>query len=383
MFRQEELGLYVHVPFCATRCDFCAFYEETPSREKISEFFEGIKREKALLGELEKVGTIFWGGGTPGALAAKDLLYLGSLLGETVCENVSEWSIEMTPVAATAARLDALKDMGVNRISLGIQSFQDDLLVALGRRHNAKQAYRAYESVRRAGFTNVNFDMMFALPGQEEDLWLKDLREVFALAPEHISTYCLTLEEDTALWLKLGGGKTDAEREADFYDRTWICLEDAGYRQYEISNFAKPGYECMHNLNTWKMNEWIGMGPSAASQYHGERGRNIADLKQWLKYLYEGRRMTEDRMTLNDALIAEDSLVFGLRMNAGVDIFALKQRFPSLEWKRMDNVLEQLVQEGLMVSNGDRVFLSRKGRLLADAVGESILNIFEPPSGDA
>jgi oxygen-independent coproporphyrinogen-3 oxidase len=221
---------------------------------------------------------------------------------------------------------------------------------------------------------------MFALPGQEEAAWLADVREALALGPEHLSTYCLTFEEDTALWVKLSQGrvKLDAEREARLYERTWAELDAAGFAQYEISNFARAGRECIHNLNTWRMGEWIGLGPGAASQHAGWRGTNACDLGAWLAGLAKGARATGDRVRLTPALLAEDALIFGLRMNAGVDVEALRVKAResgavALDWGGVDALVERLVREALAVREGGCVRLTLKGRLVADAIGGEML----------
>jgi len=195
----KSLGLYLHVPFCARTCDFCAFYQTQATAERVRGFLADIAREVALVAPLRQVDTVFWGGGTPGLLAAKDLRALGRLGQRLTGGGPSEWSVEMTPTTVTEARLGALRELGVTRISMGVQSFQEHWLDALGRQHTRAQIYRAYERVRAAGFASVNLDLMFALPGQSDEEWLADVREAVALAPDHLSTYCLTFEGDTKL----------------------------------------------------------------------------------------------------------------------------------------------------------------------------------------
>jgi oxygen-independent coproporphyrinogen-3 oxidase len=242
--------------------------------------------------------------------------------------------------------------------------------------------YRAYERVRAAGFASVNLDLMFALPGQTASEWEADIDEAVALAPDHVSTYCLTFEEDTALWVKLSQGRVrlDAENEARMYERTWERLGAAGYAQYEISNFARPGHACVHNLNTWRMGEWAGLGPSAASQMGGWRGANVADLHKWAELVGRGERMTEDRTPLAAALLVEDALVFGLRMNAGVDLAPLRARSPDAPWARVDALVDRLAAEGLATRDGSRVRLAARGRLLADSVGSEVMVAFGQPA---
>lgn len=267
---------------------------------------------------------------------------------------------------------------------MGVQSFQPTLLEGLGRQHTTQQVYRAYERVRAVGFNSVNLDLMFALPGQTGEEWAADVREALALEPDHLSTYCLTFEEDTALWVKLSQGrvKLDPEHEARMYEATWAQLAAAGYAQYEVSNFARVGHQCRHNVNTWHMNEWIGLGPSAASQHAGLRGANVADLEKWAMHVQQGERVTEDRVALTPALLAEDALIFGLRMNVGVDVELWRHRSPSAPWSAVESVLGQMVDDGLALRTGSRVQLTDRGRLLADAVGAEIMTAFstEPVS---
>ncbi len=371
----EPLGLYVHVPFCASTCDFCAFYQIEPTAGAVGSFLEGVEREAGLVEWPGPVATVFWGGGTPGLLAPRDLARLGEVVRSRAGGAPAEWTVELAPASVTAARLAALREAGVNRISMGVQSFQPARLEALGRRHTREQVYRAYERIRGAGFANVNLDLMFALPGQPPEEWESDLAEAVALAPEHLSTYCLTFEEDTALWARLSAGKVklDPEREARLYEATWDRLGEAGYAQYEIANFARPGRACRHNLTTWAMHAWVGLGPAAASQHGGWRGANVADLAQWRAGVDRGERMTADRRQLTPALLAEDALIFGLRGNAGVDLDAWRRRSPEAPWAEAELRLAALATDGLVERAGARYRLTPRGRLLADGVGAELV----------
>jgi oxygen-independent coproporphyrinogen-3 oxidase len=377
---ETPLGIYVHVPFCASTCDFCAFYQKQPTADEVARFLTGIESEARLVAWTRPVTTVFWGGGTPGLLAPRHLELLAATVREQCGGQPREWTVELAPASVTDARLAALKAAGVTRVSLGVQSFQPGLLDALGRQHTREQVYTAYDRVRAADFPSVNLDLMFALPGQTAEEWAADVREAVALAPNHLSTYCLTFEEDTKLWLKLSQGrvKLDPEHEADLYESTWAQLAAAGYAQYEVSNFARPGHACLHNLNTWHMHEWVGLGPSAASQHAGVRGANVADLEKWLAGIARGERMTEDRVTLTPELLAEDALIFGLRLNAGVDLATWRRRAPAAPWAAIDDVLATLAAGELLVRSGDRVRLTDRGRLVADSVGAEIMAAFEP-----
>jgi oxygen-independent coproporphyrinogen III oxidase len=381
----SPLGLYVHVPFCASTCDFCAFYQTVPTAGAVQRFLDGIGREAELVGSMRRATTLFWGGGTPGLLAPDDLGRLAATVRNAAGGTPEEWTVELAPGSVTAPRLSVLRDAGVTRVSMGVQSFQPTLLDALGRQHTLEQIYRAYDRVRAAGFKSVNIDLMFALPGQTAAEWAADVREAVALAPDHVSTYCLTFEEDTRLWVKLSQGrvKIDPEHEAALYRATWSQLADAGYAQYEISNFARTGHQCLHNLNTWRMNEWVGLGPSAASQYERQRGSNIADLDQWLANIARGERATEDRVTLTAELLAEDAFIFGLRMNDGVDIAEWQMKAPHAPWIAVEEALSTLVEHGLATRERTRIRLTDNGRLVADSVGTEIMTAFEPVADTA
>jgi oxygen-independent coproporphyrinogen III oxidase len=376
----EPLGLYVHVPFCASTCDFCAFYQVRPTAESLASFMKYAAAESALVRWSRPLATVFWGGGTPGLLSPPDLERLAAVVhGIPGGTAPREWTVELAPASVTAERLAVLRSAGVTRVSLGVQSFRPALLDALGRAHSREQVYRAYERVRAAGFASVNLDLMFALPGQSEAEWDADIDEAVSLAPDHLSTYCLTFEEDTALWVKLSQGRVrlDPENEARMYERTWDRLGAAGYAQYEVSNFARAGHACIHNVNTWLMGEWAGLGPSASSQHAGWRGTNVADLAQWTARVGRGERMTEDRTPLAPALLAEDALVFGLRMNSGVDLSLLQRRCPGAPWERVAALVDRLVAEDLASGDASRVRLTRRGRLLADAIGTEVMVAFD------
>jgi oxygen-independent coproporphyrinogen-3 oxidase len=379
----EPLGLYVHVPFCASTCDFCAFYQVRPTAETVEGFINSVASEAALVIWDRPLRTVFWGGGTPGLLSPGDLARLAGIVHSVPGgRSPREWTVELAPASVTPERLEVLLAAGVTRVSLGVQSFRPALLDALGRAHSLEQVHRAYARIRAAGFASVNVDLMFALPGQTAAEWDADIDEAVSLAPDHISTYCLTFEEDTALWVKLSQGRVrlDPENEARMYERTWERLGAAGYAQYEVSNFARPGHACLHNVNTWRMHEWAGLGPSAASQHRGWRGTNIADLPEWSSRVARGERMTQDRLELTPSLLAEDALVFGLRMNCGVDVSRLRERCPEAPWDRVEDLLGRLEGDGLAARDGPVVRLEPRGRLLADSIGSEIVVAFDRPA---
>lgn len=368
-------SIYIHVPFCASTCDFCAFYQQKPHRKDLDRYLEGLKRDFDLRLPEGRVETVFMGGGTPGLLPAKDLDYISDQLLKRIKEVPKEWSVEMAPSTVKMDKLLAMRDFGVNRISMGVQSFNEDRLKSLGRLHSAKQVYKAYESICKAGFKNVNLDLMFAIPGQDLKAWEEDLNEIIQLAPTHISTYCLTFEEDTALYVKLSQGKIkiDEEKEREMYLKTWEVLAQNGYQQYEISNFARPGYECLHNINTWKMKNWLGFGPSAASQYNWERYANPFSQKEWLEGVESGNPKRIDEMALTEAALAEDSLIFGLRMNKGIDLEEWKKTYSQVGYEKYSSVFTTLIEQGLCDLSGNFLSLTTEGRLVSDSIAQLLM----------
>ncbi len=374
-----SLGLYLHVPFCAVTCDFCAFYQKRPEKGDFRRYVDGIRRELDLAAPDRPVETVFWGGGTPGLLPPEFIRELGALIRER-CGRPLEWSVELTPESARDARLEALCEIGVNRISLGVQSFQPRLLEALGRRSSREAVLDAFARLRRHGFANINLDLIFAFPGQTEEEWESDLREAAGLAPEHLSTYCLTFEEDTALWVKLAQGEfaRDEEREALFFGMAEEILPRYGLEKYETSNYARPGRECRHNLNTWHMAEWLGLGPAAASQFRGRRGANPAGLEEWLTDLDVGRRGGCDSVPLSGALLAADQLIFGLRLTQGVNPARVEARFPGTFTPGLRAFFARLCEEGLAREGAEGVIcLTARGRLVVDRIGAEILERME------
>jgi len=249
---------------------------------------------------------------------------------------------------------------------------------ALGRIHSLEQVERAIDRVRGAAFPSWNLDLIFAIPGQSLADWEWELEEAMRREPDHISTYCLTFEEDTRLWVRLQQGQVEkkiAGEEADFHDRGWCRLEAGGYEQYEVSNFARPGAICRHNLNTWRMQEWLGYGPSAASQFGGRRFQRPADTEAWAALLQAGSSTRVDEMELDAGTLAADSLIFGLRMNAGIDLKAWQERFPGIPTEGWLAFRDQLIEEELAEADGDRLRLTPAGRLVADGIGSALLDL--------
>jgi len=323
------------------------------------------------------VETIFIGGGTPGVLSPDELCELCEIVGENSGDEVKEWSVELAPNEVTTKKLGALKAGGVTRVSLGVQTFDAELLGEMGRRHPPEKALSAYDLIRDMGFESVNLDLIFGAPGQTIEQWEGDLSRAVDLSPDHISTYCLTFEEDTALYARLAKGELsiDPDREAAFYELAWEYLPNRGYGQYEVSNFARIGMESVHNLNTWRMNEWLGYGPSAASQFGGKRYSNVSNLEAWGRSLEENNASPlEDLEVLSDGNLAYDSVLFGLRLNAGFDFAEIGRRFsvPSSAFDPLRLFFERFEDEGLVYRERDHYRLLAAGRILADAIASEL-----------
>ncbi len=396
-FENSPLGLYVHVPFCVKCCDYCAFYSEAARRDAIEAWLGGIERELNLSPLPRAADTFFFGGGTPGVLTAKDFEKLGRIV---VAANGGvaprEWSVEIAPSTASAEKLRVMREIGVNRISLGVQSFDAATLKILGRIHSASVAEAAYKKIRDAGFDNVNIDMIFAVPGEAPSRWRSDLRRVVALAPEHVSAYCLILETGAPLLKRLEKSphfdprEKSPEREKALYAETWNFLRENGYAQYEVANHARRGRECVHNLNTWRMHEWLGVGPAAASQIGGRRFANQANLARWLEGLASGVLARCDEVVPRPIDFFADSLIFGLRMNKGVCVRALAERFLGAGATipaPLEELFKNLQAENYLAQTSDyfaptpdsagKIALNADGLLVADAIGEAILEALD------
>ena len=331
----------------------------------VEKYLWGIDREMSLLDIPRDFDTIYVGGGTPGILTAVDLELLCKTLTEkNVNKTFEEFSVEFAPNTVRKDKIEVLKSYGCNRITLGVQSFNQRTLEILGRRQLCKQVFEAYDILNACGFKNVGLDLIFAIPGQTIDEWLKDLEKAVEMQPKHISTYNLTFEDGSPLSSKLK--KRSEDEESLFFVETLQFLESNGYFQYEISNFCKPGYESKHNLNTWQMNEWIGVGPSACSQYMMERFSNPSSLVKWLNALENNKLLYLNRQKVEN--LFEDTVVFGLRTTKGIDLNELEKNFPHVDYPRLREYFQNLESEELALVNDPFARLTPKGQLVADAI---------------
>ena len=363
--------LYVHVPFCAKICPYCAFYVHQGGASRQREFVAALREEWRRAREefALDLETIYFGGGTPSILAA-------DLFGELVVplrDSTShrppqecppqEFTLEVNPATVTEAKAAAWRAAGVNRISLGAQSFDAEMLRLLGRQHAPGDIAETCALLRAHGFENINIDLMFALPGQSEALWEMTLLAALACAPKHISAYALTYEEDTPFFerLRRGEWREDEAREIAMFERTREVLGAAGLVDYEVSNFARAGFESRHNLGYWRGEDYLGLGPSACSTIGGRRWRNVADTGAYGERIGRGESVREEREEIDAGTRARERIMFGLRMREGVAL----EEF-SLEGQGAE--LRKLEAQGLAVREAGRVRLTARGQLVADSV---------------
>lgn len=369
----KETAVYVHVPFCARTCAYCKFYKTSPTRQNIELYMQCLEKEAArFFGNAEgmEISSIFVGGGTPSILSESMLSRLAKIF-ENRAEK-KEWTIEASPSTINPKKLKFLKSLGINRISIGVQSFDENTLANLGRPHPHEASRKAIEQSLEA-FDNVNIDLIFGAQNQTGEDWRADLEKAASYPLSHISAYCLEFESATS---SCAGNEKPIEtqaKEADFLEAAMDLLAQKGFYHYEISNYAKAGRECAHNLNTWNMNSWIGFGPSAASQFGGFRFRNAGGLDSWAKGILENSPMREDIVKLDDEELFNSALVFGLRKMEGVNLKRLKSRFKGADFSRYEEPVNFLISIGLLEKSGDFLRLTRKGVPLADSVAVELL----------
>jgi oxygen-independent coproporphyrinogen-3 oxidase len=354
--------LYAHIPFCPKVCPYCSFYKEASDRNKTRAFLEAMLAEAEKHAAVLQPRTIFFGGGTPSALSTSQLEFLlGGLRERLDFSAVVEWTLEMNPATVSLEKARALLALGVNRISMGVQSWHEEELKTLGRVHSAAQAERSYHILREAGVHNVNLDLIFGVPGQTRETWRTNLERTLALEPDHISAYCLTYEEDTEFFLRLQRGehRPDEGFDADLFELTMDVLGAAGYAQYEISNYARPGRECRHNLAYWTAADYVGLGPSAFSTVGTERWKNVSDTADYVRRVNEGADTADFRETVDARTRRGEQLAFALRTSAGID-------------ETNEEVL-RLQSAGYLESRGGRWVLTRSGKMVADAIAETFV----------
>jgi len=359
--------LYIHIPFCLQICPYCSFYKDIAGPGKSDPLVEAVIHEAELFGHGCAPRTVFIGGGTPTALSVTQLerLFAG-LQRHLDFTDTDEFTIEMNPATVTARKAELLRGFGVNRVSMGVQSWDPHLLKLLGRVHDADQVRRSFAILREAGFDNLNLDLIYGIPRQSLGQWEESIRQTVDLQPEHISAYCLTYEEDTEFFDRLTRGefREDAESDAGFFERGVEMLSAAGYGQYEISNHARPGRECRHNLAYWEGADYLGLGPSAWSTIGERRWQNAPDTAAYVQAVQAGVRPLRNEEILPATTREAEKIAFGLRMNAGIDPARLAERH---------DLITGLREEGLLEDHGPRVRLTPRGRLLADEIAAELM----------
>jgi oxygen-independent coproporphyrinogen-3 oxidase len=370
-------GLYVHVPFCVRKCGYCDFYSIPQPGDRAApdatRFMAALERELEMVVPREfRARTVFVGGGTPTELGQGDFERLLSLVATRV-ERASllEWTVESNPGTLTREKARAMRAAGVTRVSMGVQSLDQANLAFLGRIHSAEEAVASYRLLREEGFGNVNLDFIFGIPGSELSRLRADISAVTALSPEHISFYCLIFEEGTPLMKRRSLGlvrEVDEEEERRQYEAVREGLARAGYRHYEISNFARPGRECRHNLLYWGAGEYYGLGPSAAAHVGRARMSNVRDLGAYCDALLSGRLARAYEERLEPAAWAREALVMGLRRLDGVG----RAAFHGATGFDLDalagRALRRHVETGLLEDDGETVRLSEAGLFVSDGV---------------
>ena len=372
-----EAGLYVHVPFCERICPYCDFNRYLLRDGGVEEYLAGLEAEAAFYGRRLarqapglRFATLYVGGGTPTALTPGQLRALfASLRRHLPLDDVEEVTVEANPGTLSPAKLAALREAGVTRLSLGVQSLDDGLLERLGRIHRAEHARRSFRRARAFGFPQINVDLMFGLPGQTVDAWRRTLEEVVAWGPEHISCYSLIVEENTPFGQLHARGELPLpgeDAEAAMYEEAIACLQEGGWEHYEISNFARPGCQSRHNRIYWRNGDWLGLGPGAHSQWGPRRWANRRLPADWGAALAAGRAPVEWVTLLDEAEAMEDTLILGLRLLVeGVEVERFRRRFGLSPADVFGPVLERLVGWGLLEVSPLRIRLSRRGRFLA------------------
>src|SRR5438034_379074 len=361
--------LYVHIPFCARICPYCAFYKDLLDRSQTLRFCEATLRDldQQRASFTLSPETIYFGGGTPTALTTSQLEFLlGGFRERLDLSSLAEWTIEANPGSVSTRKAAILRKFGVNRVSLGVQSWNDELLKLLGREHNSQQAEQSFHILRAAGFSNINVDLMFGLPGQTIEQWKSTLETTIALQPDHISAYCLTYEEDTEFFLRQARGELlqDTDADAGFFEIAMSILENAGYEHYEISNYARPGFSSVHNRAYWLGEDYLGIGPSAVSTVGTRRWQNVCDYRIHIDRVLSAQSPRGPGEPLQDGRKRMARIALTLRTRDGVSASDLKHFAPQTN--------EFIALDLLRESNGNFV-LTRKGKALADSVAEAFL----------
>ena len=366
----SPMEIYIHIPFCIRKCDYCDFLSGPSGPEEQADYVQALLREIQAVeeGEGRSVSSIFIGGGTPSVL---DERLLGDILREIrnrfKMEEDAEITIEVNPGTANIGKLQAYRKMGINRLSIGLQSPEDRELKILGRIHNYGQFLETYQEARTVGFDNINIDLMSAIPDQTYEGWVKNLRTVAELEPEHISAYSLIVEEGTpfaARKLNL----PDEDTEYNMYEATAQILKEYGFEQYEISNYARKGRECRHNVGYWTRQDYLGFGLGASSLYGKERFANTTDMKKYLENSKNPEKIREKEPSLTREDEMAEFMFLGLRMTKGISKADFQRCFGCTIESVYGEVLEKYESMELLLEKDGRIFLSREGIHVSNSI---------------
>jgi len=366
---------YIHIPFCHHICPYCAFYKHKPGKLANDAFIAAIlsqlDAEKSVLAE--KLDTLYLGGGTPSLLSAVHLEALFRGLRPFISPE-TEVTLEANPATFDLKKARIMREIGINRISLGVQSFQTGILKTLGRDHSGEDAKIAFEILREAGFTNISIDLMFSIPGQTESLWQEDLDIVTSeLKPGHVSCYNLTYEEDTEFLKRHESGELDEneDRDANLFYQAIDHLEAAGFGHYEISNYGQSGFESRHNRAYWTGKDYLGLGPGAVSTIHGIRAKALPDTARFV----ESPTLKTEHETLTEEDRRIEAIAMQLRTREGLRINRVcSTNEPcSIETVLRSNPIESMTQQGLIEIRDERIFLTREGKALADPIASALI----------
>lgn len=364
----KRLSVYIHIPFCMAKCSYCDFLsfsaQENDFDRYVSVLCEEIVNSAEKLADY-KVATIFFGGGTPTVLSASHLnKILETTKNNYLIDESAEISIEANPETVNYEKLSALRKGGFNRISFGVQAWQDRLLKKIGRIHDSRKAEQAFLDARQAGFENINIDLMFALPEQSIADWEESLNKTISLNPEHISCYSLILEEGSRLFEDKAFILPDDETDREMYYRAKDAIKRAGYKHYEISNFSKTGMESRHNTVYWTGGDYIGLGLGAHSFIDGSRFHNTTDLQKYLLMKFE----SEDNEVLSTNDKYAEFMILGLRLLDGIDEGEFLKRFGKELYEIYGKQIEESITQGLLMKSDGRIFLTEKGIDLSNRV---------------
>ena len=370
-------GLYIHIPFCKSRCIYCAFYSTTDSRWR-QRYVDAVCREMELRSEKrevksEKFKTIYVGGGTPSQLTTKQLSQLFLYINKVYDNQAQEVTIEMNPDDVTAEYATTLSQLGINRVSMGAQTFDNQRLSFLHRRHTASQVSMAVQHLRNAGICNISIDLIYGFPHETLTDWANDIEAALALNVEHISAYCLSIEEGTPLhkWTTDNGEWTmDEELERKMYELLIDKLAAAGYEHYEISNFARPGFRSRHNSSYWQNVPYIGIGAAAHSYDGKSRSWNVSDLKTYMEAIERGERPYEEEL-IDDDTHYNDCITTALRTCEGLDLTTLS----AVHRQYCEKEAQRFIDGKLLRREGDRLILTRQGLFVSDYVMSSLIYI--------